>query len=107
MNNHFRKGQYFSCYLFIHHRHPFSLTIIDYYKSTIIPGIRIAGEFESITDSSPHLYASLKNGFTLYKNAINIKPKDVTGLKSFLMKTKFHSINYLPRLGGVGRYLSS
>ena len=89
MNNHFKKGNDFPGYPFKHHRNPFALQIIEYYKSTIIPGIRVAGEFETITDSSSNLYASLKkNGFALYKNAINIKPKDVFGLKSFYDENK-------------------
>ena len=46
-NNHFRKGHDFSGYPFVHHRHPFAISIIEYYKSKIIPGIRVAGEFET------------------------------------------------------------
>ena len=88
-NNHFRKGHDFSGYPFVHHRHPFAISIIEYYKSIIVPGIRVAGEFETITDSSAHIYASLKkNGFALCKNAIDIKPKDVTGLKAFFDANK-------------------
>ena len=60
------------------------MTILEYYKSKILPGIRIAGQFESITDASPSIYASLKkNGFAFVCNSFTILPKDVVGLKSF------------------------
>ena len=84
-NNHMKKGNFFSGFPFAHNRHPYVVTILDYYKSKILPGIRIAGEYESITDASPTIYGSLKkNGFAFVRNAFEILPKDVIGLKSFL-----------------------
>ena len=80
------------------------ISVIEYYyKSIIIPCIRVAGEFETITDSSVHIYASLKkNRFALCKNAIDIKPKDVTGLKAFFdaNKSSFNKLFTTFRRGG-------
>ena len=74
---------------FLRHRHHCAVTSIEYYELNIVPGIRVAGEFEAITDTSSHIYTSLKkNGFALLFNCLKLTPKDVTILKLFLDKNK-------------------
>ena len=78
------------------------LTILDYYKSTNIPVLRNAGQFEALTDSSVCIYASLRNTeFDLNCNCFNFEPIGILGLKSLYEEYKYSLIPRSPILGRV------
>ena len=45
-----KMGNKFSGFPFEHQRHPYFLSILDYFKPTILPALRITGQFKAITD---------------------------------------------------------
>ena len=72
-----KKGTQFSSFPF---HHPYVLTILEYHKLTSLPDLRIAGQFEVVTNASAYLYASLNNnGFGLVLNCFKFKPQDGMG----------------------------